>query len=168
MSASGLAVVTGAATGIGRELAKLLAQRGHDLIVCSDTPDIHLIAGSLRDGIETEAVEADPGTEQGRAELWSVIRTRDIDIFGVVAEGEDLAGAMALVPNVIERMRRRGTGRILVTCSTPEDGLSIHAATGDYLDTLGGALREKASERCVSITCLMPDQITTQPFLALE
>ena len=38
MSSRKLAVVTGASSGIGLEIAKLAAEEGYDLIVAADTP----------------------------------------------------------------------------------------------------------------------------------
>ena len=61
-----LAVVTGASTGIGHELAKHCAENGFDLIVAADEPRIHEAAQAFRGmGVEATAVEADLATLEG-------------------------------------------------------------------------------------------------------
>lgn len=45
---NGLAVVTGASTGIGYELAKCAAQDGYDLVIAADEPAIETAAADLR------------------------------------------------------------------------------------------------------------------------
>lgn len=45
----GLAIVTGASTGIGYELAKCAAQDGYDLIIAADEPRLNQAAASLRE-----------------------------------------------------------------------------------------------------------------------
>ena len=58
-----LAVVTGASTGIGLELAKLCAADGYDLIICADEPAIEQAAAELRSrGVAVTAVQADLAT----------------------------------------------------------------------------------------------------------
>jgi short-subunit dehydrogenase len=62
-----LAVVTGASTGIGFELAKQCAHNGFDLLIAADEPPVHEAAEILkRHDIVVEAVEADLATTQGR------------------------------------------------------------------------------------------------------
>ena len=61
-----LAVVTGASTGIGYELARCCAQNGFDLVVAADEPQIGHAARELRAlGAEVEAVVADLATREG-------------------------------------------------------------------------------------------------------
>ena len=61
-----LALVTGASTGIGYELAKCCAQNGFDLVVVADEPKIMQAAGEFRAlGAMVEAVEADLASLDG-------------------------------------------------------------------------------------------------------
>jgi short-subunit dehydrogenase len=60
------AIVTGASTGIGYELAKRCAENGFDLLVAADEPAINQAAQDFRAlGVNVEAVEADLATAQG-------------------------------------------------------------------------------------------------------
>ena len=61
-----LAVVTGASTGIGFELAKCCAENGFDLIVAADEPAIETAAQAFKAlGAAVEALEADLATPDG-------------------------------------------------------------------------------------------------------
>jgi uncharacterized protein len=52
------AIITGASTGIGFELARRCAQEGYDLLVAADEPKIKQAAASLREGgIDVEALQ---------------------------------------------------------------------------------------------------------------
>jgi len=56
-TSNGLAVVTGASTGIGYELAKQCAGNGFDLLVAADEPEIQRAAADFRaDGVKVDAV----------------------------------------------------------------------------------------------------------------
>ena len=67
MSASRpFAIVTGASTGIGFELAKRCAKEGYDLLIAADEPEIEKAATSLRGGgAKVEALQADLATIEG-------------------------------------------------------------------------------------------------------
>ena len=57
------AIVTGAPTGIGLELARCCAQNNFDLLIAADEPEIETAAASLRSlGAAVDAVEADLST----------------------------------------------------------------------------------------------------------
>src|SRR6186713_1792703 len=74
-----LAIVTGASSGIGLELAREAATRGYDLIIAADGP-LDMATESLRAlGAEVEAVQADLATRAGVELLYSAARDRDID-----------------------------------------------------------------------------------------
>jgi short-subunit dehydrogenase len=75
MSASRpLAIVTGASTGIGFELAMRCAKEGYDLLVAADEPEIEQAANSLRNGgTEVEAIRADLATTEGVDRLYAAV-----------------------------------------------------------------------------------------------
>src|SRR5690348_7884412 len=132
-----LAVVTGASTGIGFELARLAAEDGYDLLIAADEPDIEQAARDLaRDGIEVTAVEADLATLEGVDRLLAKAGARPIDVLcanaGVGTGGafldQDVAtwrhsidtnvtGTVYLLQKVLARMTARHEGKILVTGS---------------------------------------------------
>lgn len=61
-----IAVVTGASTGIGFELARCCAENGFDLIVAADEPAIETAAQAFKAlGAAVEALEADLATPDG-------------------------------------------------------------------------------------------------------
>jgi len=71
--ASKFAIVTGASTGIGLELAKCCAKQGYDLVVAADEPAIEEAATTLRaGGVNVEAVQADLATIEGVERLLEV------------------------------------------------------------------------------------------------
>jgi short-subunit dehydrogenase len=61
-----LAVVTGASSGIGFELARLCAEKGLDLVIAADEPGIRSAARELEShGTKVIAVQADLSTTEG-------------------------------------------------------------------------------------------------------
>ena len=74
------AIVTGASTGIGFELAKRCAKEGYDLLVAADEPEIEKAAASLRtDDGKVEALKADLATIEGVDKLYAAARGRQVD-----------------------------------------------------------------------------------------
>ena len=81
MSANRLfAIVTGASTGIGFELAKRCAQEGYDLLIAADEPEIESAATSLRsEGATVAALQADLATIEGVDKLYAATKGRQVD-----------------------------------------------------------------------------------------
>ncbi|AJE47298.1 SDR family NAD(P)-dependent oxidoreductase [Celeribacter indicus] len=183
-----LAVVTGASTGIGLELAKLCARDGHDLVICADEAEIEAVAERLRgEGVEVTAVLADLATPEGDARLWQAVAGREVDFLmanagiglGEAFLDEDpgeigkvialnVCGTTRQLHECGQRMRARGRGRILVTGSIagkiPGSFQAVYNGTKAYLDSLSYALRNELKDSGVTVTCLMPGATETEFF----
>jgi short-subunit dehydrogenase len=188
MASREFAVVTGASTGIGYELARCALEDGCDVMICAEEAEIDAAAHRLRNGGgDVEPVRADLGTAHGVQALWDAIGGRGIDVLCAnagVGLGDafldqdwpaienmlhvNVTGATALLHRTIRSMRARGSGRILITGSVagfmPGSHQAVYNATKAYLDTLSWALREEVKDDPVSVTCLMPGPTETEFF----
>jgi short-subunit dehydrogenase len=183
-----LAVVTGASSGIGFELARCCVEDGHDLIVCAEDAGIEAAAAELRSGgAEVVAVQADLSTEAGTARLVEAIGGREVDALlanagvglGHAFLDQDLRaaqhlvdlnvkGTIALVHPVGRRMRDRGAGRVLIVGSIagflPGSFQAVYNGTKAFLDNFSIALRNELKDSGVTVTCLMPGATDTEFF----
>lgn len=184
------AIVTGASTGIGYELARICAREGFDLLIAADEPEIQKAAETLRNEAGASAVEAlhvNLATGEGVDRLYAAARARPIDILmanagrglGHAFLDQDLArirevietnvaGTTYLLHKVGNDMRRRNRGRILITGSiagfTPGSFQAVYNASKAYLNSLSFALREELRDTGISVTCLMPGATETAFF----
>lgn len=184
-----LAVVTGASTGIGLELARLAAQEGYDLIVVADEPQINGVAEEFtKYDVKVESVEADLSGIDGVDQLLAAAAGRPIDILianaGVGTGGafleQDVAkwrhsidtnvtGTVYLLQKVLRDMVARGEGRILVTGSIagyiPGAFNAIYNATKSFINYFTEALRNELKDvDGVTLTTLMPGATDTAFF----
>ncbi|WP_210530340.1 SDR family NAD(P)-dependent oxidoreductase [Rubellimicrobium arenae] len=183
-----LAIVTGASTGIGRELARCAAEDGCDLIICANEPEIEDAARDLRSlGGSVEAVQADLSTEEGVLALWHQVGAREVDYLMANAGltlghafvdqewprihellGLNIQGTTLLLHRALPRMQARGQGRVLVTGSIagfmPGSYQAVYNASKAYLDSLSYALNDEMKEHGVTVTCLMPGPVDTPIF----
>src|ERR1700712_4358174 len=75
------AIVTGASTGIGFELASIAAENGYDLLVVADEPLIDAAAADFkRHGVQVQSVEADLSTIDGVDRLLEAAGGRKVDL----------------------------------------------------------------------------------------
>ncbi|AZO05529.1 MULTISPECIES: SDR family NAD(P)-dependent oxidoreductase [unclassified Mesorhizobium] len=183
-----LAVVTGASSGIGRELAKLCAKDGYDLVIVADEPAIEQAAEALRShGVSVDAVEADLARENGADKLIAEIGDRDIDLLflnagrglgrGFVDQDwnearrvidTNITGTVYLAHRLGRKMVGRGRGRILFTGSiagfTPGTFQAVYNGTKAFIDSFAIALRHELKDSGVSVTVLMPGATQTRFF----
>jgi short-subunit dehydrogenase len=184
----GLAVVTGASTGIGYELAKCCAREGFDLVVCADEARIYDAARDFETlGAAVTAVEADLATLEGVEKLHAAAGGRPIDAllanagrglgkgfldqdFAAVRRIVDtnITGTIYLIQKVGRDMRDRGAGRILITGSIagflPGTYQAVYNASKAFLDSFSFALRAELRDTGVTVTCLMPGATETDFF----
>nr|CAD6409045.1 KR domain-containing protein [Rhizobium sp. Q54] len=186
----GLAVVTGASTGIGYELAKCAAQEGYDLAIAADEPRIQEAAMRLKEfGVEVQAMQVDLATRNGVRRFCEGIAAlgRPIDLLmanagvglghGFLDEDLDeaqrvvdtnITGTIRLVHDLGNRMRTRGQGRILFTGSIagfmPGAFQAVYNGTKAFINSFSFALRNELKDTGVTVTCLMPGPTDTEFF----
>ena len=75
-----LAIVTGASSGIGYELAQCCAEQRVDLLIAADQPALHNTAQAFRMlGAAVEAIEADLATLEGVGRLYAAAKGRPVE-----------------------------------------------------------------------------------------
>jgi uncharacterized protein len=183
-----LAVVTGASTGIGRELARLAAEDGHDLVIASDQGPLEEAAAQFRAlGANVDAVEADLSTAFGVDKLMAAVGGRPVDLL-IANAGHGLGhafldkpfaearhvidtnitGSLDLLHRAGAAMRQRGRGRILITGSIaglmPGSFQAVYNGTKAFIDSFSFALRNELKDSGVTVTCLMPGATDTHFF----
>jgi len=183
-----LAVVTGASTGIGLELARQCARHGFDLIIAANEEEIDKAADELRrERVAVEAVNADLATIEGVNRLHARINGRPVDALlanagrglGKAFLDQDfdaircvidtnVTGTAYLIHKIGRDMRARGHGRILITGSIagyiPGSYQAVYNGTKAFLDSFSYALREELKDTEITVTCLMPGATETEFF----
>jgi uncharacterized protein len=183
-----LAVVTGASTGIGYELAKCCAHEGFDLVVVADEAEILRAASDFEAlGVKVDALEADLATLEGVDKLYGLIGNRPVaallanagrglgrgfldqdfkDVMRVV--NTNITGTIYLIQKIGRDMRARKNGKILIVGSIagfiPGTYQAVYNATKAFLDSFSFALRAEIADSGVTVTCLMPGATETEFF----
>ena len=183
------AVITGASTGIGFELAHIAAEEGYDLLIVADEPLIEAAASDLRSkGVDVRSVEADLSTLEGVDRLLEAANGRRIDVLcanaGTGTGGpfldQDVAvwrhavdtnvtGTLYLLQTALRDMVRRNDGRILVTGSIagyiPGAFNAVYNGTKAMIDNVTEAIRNEIKDaKGVTLTTLMPGATDTEFF----
>ncbi|MEN3332805.1 MAG: hypothetical protein V7641_2170 [Blastocatellia bacterium] len=183
-----LAIVTGASSGIGYELANCCAEHGFDLLVAADEPEIQAAAQAFRAlGVTVEAIEADLATLEGVDQLYAATQGRTVEaLLANAGRGlghafldqdfdearrvvdTNITGTIYLIQKVGRDMRARGQGRILITGSIagfmPGTYQAVYNGTKAFLDSFSFALRAELKDTGITVTCLMPGATETEFF----
>jgi len=186
--ANKFAVVTGASSGIGFELAKLALQDGYDLLLAADTPFTNAVASLKDTGKLVETLEVDLSTTEGVDRLLDAAGGRTIDLLcanaghglGHAFLDQELAdwrhvvdtniiGTLYLIQKVLTPMVARNDGKILVTGSIagfiPGAFQAVYNGSKAFVDSFTDALRnEIKNSDGVTITTLMPGPVDTEFF----
>ncbi len=183
------AIVTGASTGIGFELASLAAEAGYDLLVVADEPLIDSAAADFRThGVSVESVEADLSSFEGVDRLLAAANGRKVDVLcanaGIGTGGAfvdqdparwrhaidtNVTGTVYLLQKALNDMIAAGEGKILVTGSiagyVPGAFNAVYNGTKAFVDNFTDAIRNEIKDSTgVTLTTLMPGATETEFF----
>lgn len=183
-----LAVVTGASSGIGLELARCCAKEGYGLVIAADEPEIRRAAVELKEIQEdVTAVEADLATVKGVDKLYKAVSGRRVDALlanaGRGLGGDFLSqdfnditrvvntnvlGTLYLLHKFGQDMVKQDEARILITGSIagyiPGTYQAVYNGTKAFIDSFAYALGAELSETGVTVTLLMPGATETEFF----
>ena len=188
--ATNLAIVTGASSGIGLSLAKELAGRGYDLVVCSAGDRLEPAVTELKSlGVEVLDVQADLATRDGVNALWSQVKAlgRPVDVacinagvgvgglFSETSLDEELnmielncAGTVHLAKHVVQTMLGQSAGKILFTASIAGEMVApreaVYAATKAFVLSFAHSLNYELRDTNITVTALQPGPTDTDFF----
>ena len=186
-----LAVITGASSGIGFELARQFAEHGFDLVLVAEDAELELAAQQLNGfGTEVEALRIDLASPAGVEELARRLEEggRAVDSLALnagIGAGGDFArqteleqelelidlnvrSTVHLAKRVIPGMVERGHGRVLLTSSVastmPGAFQAVYNASKSFVQSFAEAIREELKDTGVTVTSLMPGPTETEFF----
>jgi short-subunit dehydrogenase len=185
------ALVTGATSGIGYELAKQAATDGYHLIlVARDQQDLDKVAGELRStGVEVRTIAKDLFNEQAAQEVYDAVSNMGIKIhllindagqgqYGYFVQTDlqrhleiirlNIISLVSLTHLFLVDMLARNEGKILQLGSevskTPMPMMAVYAATKAFVLSFTEALINELKGSNVSMTLLMPGATDTDFF----
>ena len=191
MSSRKLAIVTGASSGIGLELAKLAAEDGYDLIVAADTPFVEAGPALEQYEVDVQSIEADLSSKQGVSQLLDLIGGRQVDVLvanaghglghGFLDQDTDewmhvlntnITGTLLLIQPIVRKMVERGEGKVLVTGSiaghVAGSFQAVYNGSKAFIDSFAAALGTEIKDSGVTVTCLKPGATETEFFHRAE
>jgi len=187
------AIVTGASSGIGFELAAIAAREGYDLLLAADEPlDTNAEAELRGHAADLRFIQTDLATTDGVDRLLSAAEGRKVDLLCANAGrglghsfldqemsewrrvvDTNITGTLCLLQPVLRDMVARSTGKVLITGSIagfiPGSFQAVYNGTKAFIDSFADAIRNeiKGSEN-VTITTLMPGPTETEFFERAE
>ena len=189
-----LALVTGASSGIGKELADELAKRGYDLVVASSGERLAPAAEHFRShGHRVIEATVDLATTDGVEELWRQVEAlgdqldvacinAGVGLGGLFWETDlekelnmvnlNCASTVHLAKYVTRQMVARDSGRILFTSSIAGEMVApreaVYAATKAFVLSFAHSLRYELKDTGVTVTALQPGPTDTDFFHRAE
>jgi uncharacterized protein len=185
------AVVTGASSGIGFELAKLFAEHGYDLLICAEDAELDTAAAELRAaGATVDALHTDLREYDEVEKLWAAVvgTGRPVEAIALnagVGQGgafvdTDLADEMSIVRLNVEStmhlaklvlrdmVARDAGGKVLFTSSIastmPGAYQAVYNASKSFVQSFTEALQQELVDTDITITSLMPGPTETEFF----
>ena len=186
------AVVTGASTGIGFELAKQLAERGYDVLIAANTGNLEAAAIAVEGaGASVVAkVNADLATYEGVEKLYAAIREAGRPVDALVLNAAvgmsgrfvedahlddvlrliqlDVVSVVHLAKRVLPDMVSRGSGRVLIAASiaaiTPTPFEGVYGPSKAFVKSFAETLHSELKETGVTVTAFMPGPTETNFF----
>jgi short-subunit dehydrogenase len=189
-SANSTCIVTGASSGIGVEIARELARRGHGVTLVARREDrLKTLADELssKQGVRVEVVPADLTDPAARAELVAAVAERGLTVdvlvnnagFGTTGRTSEadvereldmirtnVEAVVDLTTRVLPGLVERGRGGILNVASTaafqPLPGQAGYAATKAFVLSYSEAIAAEVKRSGVTVTALCPGPVRTE------
>lgn len=190
MAQAKLALVTGASSGIGFELAKQFAQNGYDVVVAAEDDGVHDVPGKLSqwDSV-VQAVQVDLRTADGVEHLYRSATDGGRELAAAalnagIGRGEmflkseldddlsiidlNVRSTVHLAKLVLRDMANRNRGKLLLTSSVasmmPGSYQPVYNASKSFIQSFAEALHDELRDTPITVTALMPGVTDTNFF----
>jgi short-subunit dehydrogenase len=189
-----LALVTGASSGIGLELARQFGENGFDLVITAEDAGLSAAAADLRaTGADVQSVQVDLRTPDGVRQLYAtataggraldaVALNAGVGLGGAFLDTDladdqeiidlDITSTVHLAKLVLRDMAARDAGRVLITSSIastmPGAFQPVCNASTSFLQSFAEAVQEELAGTGVTVTSLMPGPTDTNFFHRAE
>lgn len=185
------ALITGATSGIGYELAKLFSKDGYNLVITARTQeDLDRTAAELKqDNVEVVTIAKDLFEPNGAMELYQEVKAKGIQVDVLVNDagqgvyGEfvnteldrelniiqlNIASLVVLTKHYLKEMVVRGSGKILnlssIASKVPGPYQSVYHGTKAFVQSFTEALRSEVKDKGITVTALLPGVTDTDFF----
>jgi hypothetical protein len=189
------ALVTGGTSGIGYELAKLLATDGYNLVLVARSSDRLLeVSDEFQDlGVDVLLLDKDLFEENAAREIFDELKAQNIQIDVLVnnaGQGQkgkfheipferhleliqlNIISLVALTKLFLDEMVTRNEGKILnlasIVSKTPAPEFSIYAASKAFVLSFSEALSKELEETNITVTALLPGRTDTDFFFKAD
>jgi short-subunit dehydrogenase len=178
----GLAVVTGATSGVGLEIARALGARGFDLLLVADDPGIEFVARSLRaGGSDADGVQVDLATSRGVEEVYARVVERGEQVEVLVLNSDagaagpfllssleaeiamirrNCVAAVHLAKRLLPVMVSAGSGYVLMASSNDADQAgprdAVSDATSAFRRSFSRGIRDELRRTGVTVGWMQP------------
>jgi short-subunit dehydrogenase len=184
------AVVTGASSGIGLELARVFAKNGYDLLITAENQEIQNVPDEIAQAdTNIQAVRSNLAKYEGVEKLWQAVQAtgRAIDAIAINAgvgvggrfvetdlEEElnliqlNVTSSVHLAKLVVREMVSRGSGKILFTSSLagtmPTPLETVYGASKAFILSFSKSLGFELKDTGITVTALQPGPTDTDFF----
>lgn len=185
-----VALITGASTGIGKELATIHAENGGDLVLVARSEDkLNQLKQELQEkyGNSVEVISKDLSAPGAGSEVYDLVKSKGIEIdylinnagfggHGKFHEREwksdqsmiqlNIIALTELTRNFLPDFVERNSGKILNVSSTasfmPGPLQAVYFATKAYVTFFSNAIAEELHDTNITVTNLMPGATETE------
>jgi short-subunit dehydrogenase len=183
-----IALITGASSGIGWELARVFAEHGHDLVLTARRVErLDALAAELAGQCSVTVIPADLAKRRGAERLLDAVAEAGLQVdvlvnnAGIAASGlfqdhepktsqaimrVNMTSLVELTEGLLPAMLARGSGRILNVGSVAGfqavPGISLYSATKAFVLSFSEGLAEDLKGTGVTVTALCPGPTRTE------